>query len=383
MKRHLAKTTFALAAVTLLGACTEDNPAFDPDPLPAGETCLDGRQTVQEVAAFEDPGAIDILLVVSNAPGTGPIQQRLATAMPRFVSLLDAHGLDYQIGVTHGDTRSPDATGALRAGGQDNPDCDDAPRLITPGANAGRFAACNVLQGEAGNTAQELGEAAVAALTVRATEPQDNGGNAGFLRPRARLMVFFVTDRDDCSNDGVDLTRFGANNAVTSCALAGDELTPVDELAQALVSLKPSLSAVSVAVIGGSDDGRDLAQGENQQPTCADAEGNSVFPTTRLIALTELFGERSVFESACAASYGVSAAHVTDLAAPGDLVVCAEAIVTGTQVSVELGSDDLEQGVDGFVYLGRTEACDNGAFQISSERLIGSDDSLALRYCGR
>lgn len=369
------------ALLTTAAACTVENPVFDPDPLPPGASCAEGRETVQDIPSFEDPGSLDILIVVSDAPGTASLQQRLAAAMPRFVDQLTDSGIDFQIGVISGDTRNPDLTGSLRAGEGDG--CDGT-RLIKgddPEA-AARQAACNVLLGEGGNTVQEMLEAAKTALTSRNNQPLDDGGNAGFLRPRSRLMLLLATDRDDCSNDNFDFSGLDAPNAVTACAQVEDDLTSIETLAQDIMALRDNPEAVSVALLGGSDDGRDLEPGQRLEPTCLDSEGSPVFPTTRLLEFAGLFAPKTLFEPACASSFGQSISNINTLASPTNLILCPGIELTDAPLSVSLGDEELEQGTEGFVYLGATDACPTGAIEINAQKLLNNTDTaLSVRFC--
>lgn len=388
LPRAAAGLAFAALALAWLGGCVEPNPLFDPDlAQPQSEGCSSGQLITEPTSAFERPDQLDVLVVVSDAPGAEPVQQRLAAAIPRFLGLLEAQGTDWQLGFTSGDASSTNTAGALRAGTA-RPGCEEAPRILSSadGDRAGDWAACNALLGTEGSHIQKPMEAAVAALTTQNTRPLDSGGNAGFLRPRARLLVLFVTDRDDCSGEQ-GVVDASARRAATECAQQAQALTPPASFAQSLLGLKNSASSVSVAVLGGPDSGRAVGQGETLEPACQDAEGAAVYPTTRLIALADLLAPQNEFEPACASSFGVSIAHVAELATAPPLDLCAEARVTDPDVSATLvqGSDrtSLEVGAQGVLYMGPTEGCDNGVIRINPEVIQGADASLELRYCTR
>lgn len=334
---------------------------------------------------------VDVLFVVSDAPGAENLQRRLSTAIPRFIALLESDGLDYQIGVTTGDARSSSTVGSLRTGGEGVAGCEETARVVTPdsGELATRFAACNVLVGTRGPHVQQPLEAALAAVTTRAGEPDDEGGNFTFLRPRARLLLIFVTDRDDCSGATSGIEGDDAQTAASRCAQSEGTLTPVtgaaDAFAEAFSELKVDSEAVAVAVFGGSDDGRETADGESLEPACADADGASVFPATRLIRLVDALHPRSVFEPACAGSFGVSVTHVARLAEPTAFEICARHEVLGIPVGVDLVEGQsrtaVSAGTSGYVYVGPTDACPNGAVAISPAVLDTGADAVELRYC--
>ncbi len=390
--RRRLRCTVLLALVPVLAAvgCKEGNEQFDADPV-AGDGCALGREVAQLDESFEDPRRVDVLFVVSDAPGTESLQRRLSTAIPRFIALLDSDGLDYHIGVTTGDARSASATGSLRLGGDGVAGCEAPSRIVTPadGELAARHAACNALVGTRGPHLQQPLDAAVAALTVRASEPDEDGGNFTFLRPRARLLIIFVTDRDDCSGAGVAIEGDTAQSVASRCAQVADTLTSVTGsdagFAERLRALKLDPESVAVGVFGGSDDGRETAEGDVLEASCADAEGAAVYPTTRLIRLVDALHPRSVFEPACAGSFGVSIAHVARLGEPTAFTVCARHEVLGSPIGVELleGStrSSLSAGTEGFVFLGATEVCPNGAVAVSPEVLTSGNSSVELRYC--
>lgn len=388
--RYSRGLAMLVAGLCLAPGCKEGNGQFDTDPV-AGDGCSDGREVAQLEESFEDPRQLDVLFVVSDAPGAENLQRRLSTAVPRFIALLDGDGIDYQIGVTTGDARTAGREGSLRAGGDGVAGCENTVRIVTPdqGDLAARYAACNVLVGTRGPHIQEPLDTALAAVTVRASEPDDQGGNFTFLRPRARLLVIFVTDRDDCSGDTTGLEGDDAQAAVTRCAQSAEGLRPVTgfpfAFAESLAGLKLDPESVSVAVFGGSDDGRATADGEVLEPACADADGAAVYPATRLIRMADALHPRSVFEPACAGSFGVSITHVARLAQPTAFVVCARHHLLGTPLGVDAldgeSRSPIAAGTAGFVYVGPTQACPNGAVAVSADVLAAGNPSVELRYC--
>lgn len=374
-----------------LAACVEDNPAFDPDrdTQDGGEEeegCAEGQEITQTIPALEDPRQLDVLVVLSDAPGADALQQRVSAAMPGFVRSLDDAGLDWHLGFVAGGTTSSANQGTLRANTTASPECSSAPRVVTTGGQAGVYAACNALVGTNGSHIQEPMAAALTALTTRAAEPAESGGNAGFLRPRARLLVVFASDRDDCSGQGGAAIGASARRAATDCALLSNtRLTPVEQVAQQLGALKNDPSAVSVAVLGGSDDGKTITPEEAQEPSCMDAQGNAVYPATRMIELSDLFAPGGEFESACASSFGLSFEHIARLLEAGSVELCPRSQVVDPALTVvRVQGDervDVELGAEGYLYLGPTDACPNGAVRLHPSVLSGLTGSIELRYC--
>jgi hypothetical protein len=103
----LTRPLLCLLLAAAAAACVEPNPAFDPERGLDAADCERGQRITEPTAAFERPDQLDVLLVVSDAPGAEPVQERLAAAAPRLLGLLDAQGLDWRLGVTAGDASSP------------------------------------------------------------------------------------------------------------------------------------------------------------------------------------------------------------------------------------------------------------------------------------
>lgn len=375
-----------LLAAATASACKVDNPAFDPN-LPApGQSCVRGVETRQVFPLSADPRAIDILLVVSDSPGSEPLQRRLAAAMPSFVSDLRARGVDFQIGVISGDTSNATTAGQLTTGGVGVAGCNASQRVILPsmGENASLFATCNVQLGAGGPHVQEPVEAASLALTSRATEPANIGGNAGFLRSHAALLVLFAADRDDCSNTTLDLG--GAPDAPTACAWSRASLKPIPDAANLLLSLKEDPARVAVGVIAGPDLGAPVNTPELLTPACRDAGSAPVYPADRLLQLAGLLSPRAGFESACAASLSGSLRRLTEqLVPPQPITLCPQARLAAPPLAVKRQSDgedeELAQGADGYLYLGATDACPNGAVAVNPLLLGANVQSVAVDFC--
>jgi hypothetical protein len=383
----LTRPLLCLLLAAAAAACVEPNPAFDPERGLDAADCERGQRITEPTAAFERPDQLDVLLVVSDAPGAEPVQERLAAAAPRLLGLLDAQGLDWRLGVTAGDASSPATAGALRASNL-RPGCEDAPRILSPadGDRAGDWAACNALLGNQGSHIQQPLQAALAALTTQATRPASEGGNAGFLRPRARLLIVFVSDRDDCSGQQ-GVVDASARRAATECARQSDDLTPLADVAQQLLALKNAPSSISVAVLGGPDNGRATGPEDSLEPACESSGGPTVYPTPRLISLSDLLAPQAEFEPACSPSFGVSIAHVARLAQAPPIDICPQADVTDPRVSASLVMGDdttaLPEGDAGVTWLGPTDACPNGLIRVAPDAIEGDDASLELRYCTR
>jgi hypothetical protein len=384
----LRNASFALVTslTTLAWGCKTENPDFDPDQLPPGVVCAEGTETRQVVSTLENPSKLDVLFVVSNTARDSSAQRRLALAMPAFVDALRELGIDYQVGVTLGHTVEPTDSGKLVAVNT-IAGCEDARRIVTPSTVDGdRILACNVRVGEEGSSLQQPLEAAHDALTIRVNEPAEAGGNGGFVRRDARQLVVFVGYRDDCSHEDAQLAS--DIPTMTSCRWAGAELTPVSFFAQRLAGLKSTSAGVAIGVIAGDDDGIDLVSPNRAAPTCFDSEETQVFAAPRLIELVSIFEPTSHFESACSASYSKALVRMVDrLVRPGPLTICPQARLAGPPLAVRLvtggETTELESGgSDGYVYVGATDTCANGAVQISPNALKAGSGGLELDFCG-
>jgi hypothetical protein len=87
-----------------------------------------------------------------------------------------------------------------------------------------------VLQGTLGSGQETPYEAVRLALFDQNQVPLAEGGNGGFLRDGARLLIVVLSDEDDCSERARPPTVFiSDNNAVDDCLNQTNQLTPVSE----------------------------------------------------------------------------------------------------------------------------------------------------------
>jgi hypothetical protein len=95
-----------------------------------------------------------------------------------------------------------------------------------------------VRQGTDGSGQETPFEAARLALTDLAQVPMDQGGNQGFLRDGARLLVVVVSDEDDCSESGrPPKVSVGPLTSRDYCGEQSDNLTPVKTYADTFKAL--------------------------------------------------------------------------------------------------------------------------------------------------
>ena len=238
--KHPIQSSALLAAVALWGvACT--SPVEEP-----GST-LPGR--CQAEAPRISTQKTDILFVIDNSGSMAEEQEAIARELPAFLSELRQGGgvdQDFRVGVittsvylnARYDVNKPptfepynDQAGRL----QPVPDALGRPtaeRYLEMGdANLlARFERL-VKQGTGGSGQETPFEAVRLAVSEPlTTTPIAEGGNAGFLRDGARLLVVLVTDEEDCSSmerpPPVSLT---ADTSRDLCSEQANLLTPVAE----------------------------------------------------------------------------------------------------------------------------------------------------------
>lgn len=184
---------FALLALVLAG-CNGDKdvdtstPVDDTDTDAPVDTDVE-PQMVTDIYLQIDRSPVDLLVVVDNSRGMAEWQGLLADAYPSLVQPYLDQGIDFHVGVITTDVKDDMQAGNLRP-------LSDGSLFITrdtvdPEA-AWREA---VLVGEEG-----AAPAGIQAMLL-ATDPAKTSGNAGFLRPEARLELLVVSNHDDPTED--------------------------------------------------------------------------------------------------------------------------------------------------------------------------------------
>lgn len=145
-----------------------------------------GEWVTEEFAQSGD-NATDILWVVDNSGSMGGEQSALAANFASFIQIVEALGVDYQIGVV---TTDVGEGGVLRG----------STPVLTPNTPsvADAFAA-NVNVGTNGSPNEKAFDSAWMALNSPNTDP--GGPNAGFLRDDAALYVISVSDEQEQSSN--------------------------------------------------------------------------------------------------------------------------------------------------------------------------------------
>jgi hypothetical protein len=204
--------------------------------------------------ALAEPPKLDILFVIDNSNSMREEQDAVARELTGFIDELKKGGgvpSDFNVGVVTTSvylngrlgnqtfyTSSSKQSGRLRPipleladGGVDfeNPMGErlisgDDPELVT---KFGKL----VRQGVTGSGQETPFEAVrLALLGDPAAVPLAQGGNQGFLRDGARLLVVVLTDEDDCSETvRPPLVSVGDDSAIADCTEHEMQLTPVSE----------------------------------------------------------------------------------------------------------------------------------------------------------
>lgn len=220
-------------------------------PLDASNSTI--PRSCKAEAPLIEPQKLDILFVIDNSNSMREEQEAVARELTAFVDEIKQAGgvrQDFNVGVIttavyqHSSQngvvflrdyptqagrlqpvpdRSPDG-GVLLGTGTQRVLTGEDPELVD------KFARL-VQQGVAGSGQETPFEAVrLALMTELTTRPLSDGGNAGFLRDGARLLVVVITDEDDCSEiNRPSRVKVSDNPAVADCTDQSNSLTPVNE----------------------------------------------------------------------------------------------------------------------------------------------------------
>ncbi|MBW2264254.1 MAG: hypothetical protein JRG91_19995, partial [Deltaproteobacteria bacterium] len=108
---------------------------------------------------------------------------------------------------------------------------------------------------------------------VRAIAHADGGPNEGFLRPDSILTILFITDEEDCSvapgHEGIfDTLDSSLGHLNLRCYNHPYMITPVEEIAEAFMSMREDPEKLVVAFIGGVPPGPECEGFGDTIPDC-------------------------------------------------------------------------------------------------------------------
>jgi hypothetical protein len=361
-----------VAPVALVAGCTTENPAWQPpeDACPADQTYY-----LQEYL-LANPDRVDLLFVIDSGEGSLVAQQALARAMPALVQRLNAtNGLDWQLAVTSMDASND--RGGLLTGVAGQAGCPgDRPALLrraTP--EAGVVAACNVVLGEGGDRFPQAFRTARLAI-----EDTRNG----FSREDARLVVVFVSHRDDCTvGDGFD------RSDPANCVQQADRLFSLRDFQNYYAGRTPRNrdgNPVSIVAITGPP-----AATPSLQPVCTGVSGARA--GNRFAALTEFgrLARHSLLLNICVSDFLPFVDPIVQTAIqPSDNALCPSFALAGAprgallrESAALLPAAELSTFGD-LLLPGPTEFCPNGEVAVSNDALRGDvPRRVELLYCSR
>lgn len=210
-------------------------------------------RTCKTEAPLIEPQKLDILFVIDNSNSMREEQEAVARELTAFVDEIKRAGgvrQDFNVGVITTSVyqhsiqngfifnrdyptqsgrlqpvpdRAPDG-GVVLGTGSERVLSGEDPQLVD------KFARL-VQQGVTGSGQETPFEAVRLALMGElAQRPLAEGGNGGFLRDGARLLIVLLTDEDDCSETArPSRVRVSDNPAVADCTEQANSLTPVTE----------------------------------------------------------------------------------------------------------------------------------------------------------
>lgn len=180
---------------------------------------------------------VDVLWVIDDTATMAGAQEQLIEQFGSFAEVLDGAGIGYQMEVVTTSSGPWDGEGW-------SPDTSDEAIYTAEWGSAGSFAE-RLRVGTSGSDKERGLSAALLALTVDGGEPPEA---PRLVREDADLLVVFVTDEDDCSDDGAL-----SDDSPTSCYTSQERLVPVGEIVEALIDVHDDVNRVLVAGILGTE----------------------------------------------------------------------------------------------------------------------------------
>lgn len=260
-----------------------------------GEALLDTHAT--ELFVQDTRPRVDVLLVVDNSGSMLEEQVNLGANFAALLSAAQAQGVDYQIAVTTtGIVPSPGSWATCPGGAEGGergrlfPVDGTRPRILTPSTpNADAVFRENTAVGVCHWDEQGL-EAAYLALSSPLIDHADDpstptgpaDGNAGFLRPGARLAIVFLSDEEDTSPRPVSFYESFFKG------LKGDDPSLVS--ISAIIGTAPLGSCPTASSVGSRYEALAVATGGVVQPICTQDWASALAQLS-----TAAFGPRQAF----------------------------------------------------------------------------------------
>jgi hypothetical protein len=209
-------------------------------------------RTCKTEAPLIEPQKLDIVFVIDNSNSMREEQEGVARELTAFIDEIKKAGgvrQDFNVGVIttsvyqHTSQNGvvfnreyPSQSGRLQAVPDAAPDggvlLGTGSQRVLNGDDqqlVEKFARL-VQQGVVGSGQETPFEALRLGLFEVSKRPLSEGGNGGFLRDGARLLVVVITDEDDCSETmRPSRVQISDNSLVADCTEQGNSLTPVSE----------------------------------------------------------------------------------------------------------------------------------------------------------
>lgn len=361
----MSRRWWVAAAAMCLGACTEANPVYDPDPYLPGE-CRQGVEVTQVFDTFERPDKLDVLFVVDASGDPLGLQTVLADSVLPFLKVLETSGAHTRVAVAT--TSLAEGAKLARPGrAADGCDTNDVVVAQSSSPNFAKAVRCNILQGPADDDRFDQPLAVVDGLL-------EGGAGTEFLREDARLLIVILSRDDDCS------TSEALTGVPADVCPASPKLLDVQEMVESWRAPRVTSDSVGLVVFGGPPT---LGEREDR-PVCSSTPG-SMYPANRLYEAVTLFGDEGFFFGACTDDMAAPLLTVADrFVTHGTSTFCPEATLVHEPLSVVTSTEDVQDsvplGAEGFVFLGGTEECEHGAVQFSSDVLMDVEE-VAIEYC--
>jgi hypothetical protein len=331
--------------------CTACNGCFGIKP-PTEQPGSNLPKSCDEMQPAFAPSPLDILFVIDNSGSMKEEQEAVAAELTAFVSELRTAGgveQDLRVGVittsvyqhtnvnnfrffTDCQTRGTYCTqsGKLQPVPESGPDGGvlygtGSERVINSSDSqfVDKFARL-VQQGTTGSGQETPFEALRLALFDWQTVAVENGGNGGFLREGARLLVVTLTDEDDCSEKFTrpSVVTVGDQPDIDYCTDQSAMLTPVQEYFDLYAGLKNadgSRKEIIYAVIGPVGMSSKAAMGVKDTAAPFQVRNvdcpTSIQPGYRHRQMAELFySDLSNLDSICKPSYRQTLIDIANLA---------------------------------------------------------------------
>ena len=201
------------------------------------------RQSQTDTFYQEPAASVDILWVIDNSISMIQEQAEIAEQFGNFIGMMDSSGsaIDFHAGIVTTDMDDDNPKRGMMVASATDP----APFITRDTANYVQEFQSRVMVGTDGSDMEKGLEAAWVALT----EPFISDANNGFLRDEAILSVIFVSDENDCSDQGA----LPADSDGLTCYDMMDRLVPIKDFVQDYRTLKDDASLVVASAIVGPD----------------------------------------------------------------------------------------------------------------------------------